>query len=188
MGGCRSVGRIPDPLAGSRSVLKLPARPEVRLEPLSPHALAAALALISAVIVIAALLSGLVERSGIPQVAVFLALDAGLDPAGLDVLSVGLDSRELQIAATLSLALILFTDALSLDLREAGAHRGLVVRVVGPGTLLAAGVLSARAWWWLGLAPAAAALLGAALASTDPVLLKGLLARGVLGSGARLAL
>jgi NhaP-type Na+/H+ or K+/H+ antiporter len=140
------------------------------------------------VIVIAALLSGLVERSGIPQVAVFLALGAGLGPAGLDVLSVGLDSRELQIAATLSLALILFTDALSLDLREAGAHRGLVLRVVGPGTLLAAGVFSVLAWWWLGLAPAAAAILGAALASTDPVLLKGLLARGDLGSGARLAL
>jgi NhaP-type Na+/H+ or K+/H+ antiporter len=148
----------------------------------------AALALISAVIVIAALLSGLVERSGIPQVAVFLALGAALGPAGLDVLSVGLESPALQIVATLSLALILFTDALSLNLREVRAHRGLVALVVGPGTLLAAALFALLAWWWLDLAPAAAAILGAALASTDPVLLKGLLRRSDLGRSASLAL
>jgi NhaP-type Na+/H+ or K+/H+ antiporter len=148
----------------------------------------AALALISAVIVIAALLSGLVERSGIPQVAVFLALGAALGPAGLDVLSVGLESPALQIVATLSLTLILFTDALSLNLREVRAHRGLVALVVGPGTLLAAALFALLGWWWLDLAPAAAAILGAALASTDPVLLKGLLRRSDLGRSASLAL
>lgn len=148
----------------------------------------AALALISAVIVIAALLSGLVERSGIPQVAVFLALGAALGPAGLDVLSVGLESPALQIVATLSLTLILFTDALSLNLREVRAHRGLVALMVGPGTLLAAALFALLAWWWLELPPAAAAILGAALASTDPVLLKGLLRRSDLGRSASLAL
>jgi hypothetical protein len=40
---------------------------------LSPAELATALALIGVVIMIAALLSGLVERSGVPQVAIFLA-------------------------------------------------------------------------------------------------------------------
>ena len=40
---------------------------------MSPVELANALALVGAVILIAALLSGLVERSGVPQVAIFLA-------------------------------------------------------------------------------------------------------------------
>ena len=158
------------------------------MEAFSTHVFVAALALVSAVIVIAALLSGLVERSGIPQVAVFLALGAALGPAGLDKLSVGLDSPALQIVATLSLALILFTDALSLNLREVRAHRGLVALVVGPGTLLAAVLFALLAWVWLGLAPPSAAILGAALASTDPVLLKGLLRRGGLSRSSSLAL
>jgi NhaP-type Na+/H+ or K+/H+ antiporter len=158
------------------------------LEEFSTHVYVAALALVSAVIVIAALLSGLVERSGIPQVAVFLALGAALGPAGLDKLSVGLDSPALQIVATLSLALILFTDALSLNLREVRAHRGLVALLVGPGTLLAALLFALLGWWWLELPGPAAAILGAALASTDPVLLKGLLRRGDLSRSASLAL
>ena len=48
--------------------------------------------LVGAVIVIAALLSGLIERSGLPQVAVFLALGAILGPAALGLLDISLDS------------------------------------------------------------------------------------------------
>jgi NhaP-type Na+/H+ or K+/H+ antiporter len=155
---------------------------------LSPAELASALALVGAVILIAALLSGLVERSGVPQVAIFLALGAALGPAGLAVLAVGLESPALQITATLSLALILFTDALTLDLREAREHRALALLVVGPGTLLSAALFAAAAWWLLGVSAPAAAILGAALASTDPVLLKGLLRRPELPAPARQAL
>ena len=140
-----------------------------------------ALALIGAVIVIAALLSGLVERSGIPQVMIFLALGAALGPVGLGVLDVPLDSRALQTVATLSLALILFTDALAIDRRLVGQHRTLAALVLGPGTLLCAVLFAGLAWLWLDFPPAAAAILGAALASTDPVLLKGLLRRPDLG-------
>jgi cell volume regulation protein A len=118
---------------------------------LSPAELASALALVGVVILVAALLSGLVERSGVPQVAIFLALGAALGPAGLAILAVGLDSPALQIAATLSLALILFTDALSLDLREAREHRALALLLVGPGTLLSAALFAAAAWLLLGL-------------------------------------
>ena len=155
---------------------------------LSPAELASALALVGAVILIAALLSGLVERSGVPQVAIFLALGAALGPAGLELLEVGLDSWPLQIAATLSLALILFTDALSLDLREAREHRALVGLAIGPGTVVSAVLYAAAAWWLLDLSAPAAAILGAALASTDPVLLKGLLRRPELPAAARHAL
>jgi len=140
-----------------------------------------ALALVGVVIVIAALLSGLVERSGIPQVAIFLALGAALGPAGLGALDVELGSPLLQAVATLSLALVLFTDALALDRREVRAHRRLALVLLGPGTLLSALLFAALAWGLLGLSAPSAAILGAALASTDPVLLKGLLRRPDLG-------
>ena len=152
---------------------------------LSPADLANALALVGVVILIAALLSGLVERSGVPQVAIFLALGAALGPAGIGALDVQLASPALQIAATISLALILFTDALALNLREAREHRGLALLAIGPGTLLSAALYGSAAWWLLGLSVPAAAILGAAVASTDPVLLKGLLRRSDLPPAAR---
>ncbi len=151
------------------------------MEPLSTTLLVAALALVGAVIIIAALLSGLVERSGVPQVAIFLALGAVLGPTGLGVLDVQLGSPLLQTVATLSLALILFTDALALDPQEVRAHGRLALLLLGPGTLLSAALFAALGWALLDLPPPAAAILGAALASTDAVLLKGLLRREDLG-------
>jgi hypothetical protein len=101
---------------------------------------------------------------------ILLALGAALGPAGLGALDVGLGSPTLHVVATLSLALILFTDALGLDLREAREHRGLAALALGPGTLLSAVLFAVAARWLLGLSWPAAAILGAALASTDPVL------------------
>ncbi|HZU07507.1 MAG TPA: cation:proton antiporter [Chloroflexota bacterium] len=137
--------------------------------------LAAALALVGLVVVVAALLSGLIERSRLPQVAVFLALGAALGPAGLGVLHLTLESPALRLVATLSLALVLFTDALTVDPAEVRQYKGLALLVLGPGTLATAALLALAGWGLLGLAPAAAALLGAALASTDPILMRGLL-------------
>jgi Kef-type K+ transport system membrane component KefB len=79
------------------------------------EAFTATLALLGMVIIVSALLSGLIERSGMPQVAAFLAIGAALGPAGLGALHVSLDSSALRIVATLSLTLVLFIDAVSLD-------------------------------------------------------------------------
>ncbi|HSN89522.1 MAG TPA: cation:proton antiporter, partial [Thermoanaerobaculia bacterium] len=130
----------------------------------------ATLALVGAVIIISALLSGLIERSGFPQVAVLLGLGAVLGPYGLSLLNVTLDSPVLRAVSTLSLALVLFTDALSLDLAQIRRHSRLTLLVLGPGTMLSAVLVTAAAHWLLGLSWPAAAILGAALASTDPVL------------------
>lgn len=135
----------------------------------------ATLALIGAVIIISALCSGLIEKTGLPQVAVFLGLGAALGPAGLDLLKVELDSPILRIVATLSLTLVLFTDALTIDLKEVRKHSKLTLILLGPGTLLSAAIISAVGWGLLGLPIAAAVILGAALSSTDPVILRGLL-------------
>jgi len=59
---------------------------------------------------------------------------------------------------------------------------------LGPGTLLSAGLIALAGWLLLGLPLAAAAILGAALASTDPVMLRGLLRRPGLPESVRLAL
>jgi NhaP-type Na+/H+ or K+/H+ antiporter len=154
----------------------------------SAESFVAALAIIGVVIIISALLSGLIERSGLPQVAVFLGLGVALGPFGLRLLNVSLDSTTLRVVATLSLALVLFTDAVSLNIAEMKRRSALAFRVLGPGTLLTAALIALAGWWVLGLSVAAAAILGAALASSDPVLLRGLLRRRDIPADARHAL
>src|ERR687883_424890 len=103
----------------------------------SAESFAAALAIIGLVIIVSALLSGLIERSGLPQVAVFLALGAALGPAGLGVLE------------------------LALNIAEVRRRAGLALRLLGPGTLLNAAFMALAGWWLLGLGGTAATILGA---------------------------
>jgi NhaP-type Na+/H+ or K+/H+ antiporter len=150
--------------------------------------LIAGLALIGIVIVVSALLSGLIDRTGLPQVAVFIAIGAALGPAGLGVFNTTLESPVLRVVATLSLTLVLFTDAVGLNISEVRRNARLAYRMLGPGTIVCAVLTAVAAWWLLKISPASAAILGAALASTDPVLLRGLLRRRDLPAEARLAL
>jgi sodium/hydrogen antiporter len=154
----------------------------------SAESFAATLALLGIVIMVSALLSGFIERSGMPQVAVFLAIGAALGPAGLGALTLTLDSSALRVVATLSLTLVLFTDAVTLDLSEMRRHALLALRVLGPGTLLSAALVAVAGRWVLDLSWPAATVLGAALASTDPVLLRSLLGRRDIPRAARQAL
>ncbi|HYK19344.1 MAG TPA: cation:proton antiporter, partial [Pyrinomonadaceae bacterium] len=157
-----------------------------------PHmgadSLIAGLAIIGIVIVVSALLSGLIDKTGLPQVAVFLCLGAALGPSGLNVFNMTLDSPILRVVATLSLTLVLFTDAVALNIKEVRRNAGLAFRMLGPGTIVCAALTALAAWWLLRIPPASAAILGAALASTDPVLLRGLLRRRDISPEARQAL
>ncbi len=146
------------------------------------------LAIIGIVIVVSALLSGLVDKSGLPHVAVFICIGAALGPAGLGVFNTTLDSSVLRVVATLSLTLVLFTDAVTLSIAAVKRNAALAFRMLGPGTILCAALTALAAWWLLQIPPAPAAILGAALASTDPVLLRGLLRRRDISSEAREAL
>lgn len=148
----------------------------------------ATLALIGIVVLVSSLLSGLVERTGLPQVAIFLLLGVVLGPMGLGLLDLTLRSPALQVIATLALVLVLFSDAIGVDIAEARRNRRLALFVLGPGTLLPALLLSTAAWLLLKLSAPAALILGAALASTDPVLLRALVRRPELPSDARIAL
>ena len=155
---------------------------------MSGEFIVAGLALIGIVIVVSALLSGLIDRSGLPQVAVFIAIGAALGPAGLGVFNMTLDSPILRVVATLSLTLVLFTDAVALNIKEVRRRGGLAFRMLGPGTVLCAAITALAAKWLLQLPLTSAAILGAALASTDPVLLRGLLRRRDIPVEARQAL
>ena len=155
---------------------------------MSQELFTATLAMVGLVIVVSTLMSGVIEKTGLPHVAVFLVLGAALGPFGLRLLDAHIQSPLLQIVATLSLALVLFTDAIGLDTSELKRHAGLALRVLGPGTVVSAAVVGVLAWWLLDLRPAEAAILGAALASTDPVLLRGLTRRTDINAAVRLAL
>jgi NhaP-type Na+/H+ or K+/H+ antiporter len=99
-----------------------------------------------------------------------------------------LESPILRVAATLSLTLVLFTDAVTLNIKEVKRQANLAFRMLGPGTIVCAALTALAAWWLLGITPASAAILGAALASTDPVLVRGLLRRRDISPTARQAL
>lgn len=144
--------------------------------------------LIGLVVIFSALLSGFVERSNFPQVAVFLGLGAIVGPYGLGWLNIGLDSPMLRMVATLSLSLVLFTDALTIEVSEVKKHFSLAAIILGPGTLIAAAIMMVAGVYVLNLSWPMAAILAAPLASTDPVMLRGLLKRPDLPMAARRAL
>ncbi|RYG37183.1 hypothetical protein EON81_07445 [bacterium] len=153
-----------------------------------PTGFPAVLALLGVVLLVAGLLSGIIERSGTPQVAVFLGLGAAIGPYGLKLLDVGIDSGALEVVAKLSLALVLFTEALTLDFAEVRRHAKLATIILVPGTLLSTAIIATGAAVLLGVSIPLALMIGAALASTDPVLLRALLRWRGLPSDTRLAL
>jgi sodium/hydrogen antiporter len=144
---------------------------------MSAENLAAALALIGIVILVSSLLSGLIERTGVPQVAIFLLLGAVLGPAGLNLVNLTLQSPTLQWIATLGLVLVLFTDAIAMDLSQIRRPRRILLLILVPATLIPAILIALAAWLLLGLPPIHATILGAALGSTDPVMQRNLIRR-----------
>ncbi|HET6644569.1 MAG TPA: cation:proton antiporter, partial [Fimbriimonadales bacterium] len=156
--------------------------------PFTTEAFIATLALAGAVIVITSLMSGLVERANLPQVAVFLLLGLVIGPSVLGIMRIEIGSPVLRVVSTLGLALVLFTDAVTLNLSETRKHARLSFLILIPGTLLSAAAIAGLGRWLLGFGWPYAFMLGAAIASTDPVMLRGLLRRRDLPRSSRLAL
>src|SRR5438477_465112 len=92
----------------------------------------ATLALIGIVVLVSSLLSGWVDRTGLPQVAIFLLLGLVLGPSGLGLLDLNLRSPSLQVIATLALVLVLFSDAIGVDISEIRRNRRLGLFGLGP--------------------------------------------------------
>lgn len=144
--------------------------------------------LIGIVIVASVLLSGMVERTGLPLVPVFLLIGAAMGPWGLGIADFGFDSPDLHVLAVLGLALLLFSDAVTLDTKKLKARKRMLWRLLGPGTLVPATVTALSAWLLLGLSAPFSAIIGAALASTDPVLLRTVLRSKALPEAPHIAL
>lgn len=148
----------------------------------------ATVALIGLVIIVASLLSSVVERLAFPLVGAFLLLGLVVGPHGMGIRDFSLRSPELMVLSTLGLALVLFSDAVGVNIREVRAHRRLAWVVLLPGTIFPALLIGFAAYWLLEVPLAGAAILGAALASTDPVLLRTVLRAPTLAPTARVGL
>ena len=134
-----------------------------------------AFGLIAGVLVVSALAAGLVERAPLSFPMLFLGLGFLLGDRGLQFISIGLDSRMLEVVAVLALALVLFLDAVNLELTELRRDWLVPVLVLGPATLLVIGLLAGLGTLLLDLPMVLALLLGTILASTDPVVLRDVL-------------
>jgi sodium/hydrogen antiporter len=129
-------------------------------------------AVIAAVLTVSALAAGLIERAPLTFPMIFLGLGFALGPFGLDAMDLDLHSPVLEIATTLTLALILFLDAVNLEFARERKEWIVPILAMGPGTLLIVLTVAGAAIWLLDVEPILAFLLGAVLASTDPVVLR----------------
>jgi NhaP-type Na+/H+ or K+/H+ antiporter len=134
-----------------------------------------AFGLIAGVLVVSALAAGLVERAPLSFPMLFLGLGFLLGDRGLGFISIGLDNNVLEVVAVIALALVLFLDAVNLELTELRRDWLVPVLILGPATLLVVGLLAGFGMLLLGLPVILALLLGTILASTDPVVLRDVL-------------
>lgn len=121
---------------------------------------------------VTALASGLVERSPLSFPLIFLALGFLLGSQGLDELEIGPHSPFLEVVATLTLALVLFLDAVKLQVTELGKRWVIPALILGPGTGIIIAVGALPFGLFLNFGWILAFIGGAVLASTDPVVLR----------------
>jgi cell volume regulation protein A len=128
--------------------------------------------LIFGTILAAGILSGLLSRFlRIPDVVVFLLVGMLLGPGVLALVNIRADSSLNQLILVFGASYILFDGGASIRLRVLKEVWVTLVLLATVGVLITALVTGAAAHYLLGLAPVAALLLGAVLASTDPATL-----------------
>ena len=131
-----------------------------------------AFGIIAVVLTVTALTSGLVERSPLSFPLMFLGLGFLLGKYGFGIIELGPHSEILEIVATLTLALVLFLDAVKLQIRELGKRWLVPLLILGPGTVLIIILGAVPLALLLGFGWIMAFIGGAILASTDPVVLR----------------
>ena len=129
-------------------------------------------ALAAAVLMISALLAGVIDRAPVSFPMIFLTLGLLLGEGTSGVTDIDLETDALRTVAFATLALVLFLEAMQLDLRHLRRYWVVPALTLGPGTLLVILLIAAGALVIVGVDPVIALLLGAILASTDPVVLR----------------
>jgi NhaP-type Na+/H+ or K+/H+ antiporter len=132
---------------------------------------AAGLAGLLLVFVLYATVARRLDRVSVTSAIVFTVAGILLGTEGLDILPLSLGAESTKLLAESALAVLLFADASTVDVREARRDAGLIGRLlliglplaIVAGTLAAAGLLPEMSW-------AACVLLAAVLAPTDAAL------------------
>lgn len=132
----------------------------------------AGFALIAIVLLATPLISGFVDRSPLSFAFLFLLLGLAIGEGGLGLVELDSHSILLEIVATLTLSLVLFLDAVKLQIEELRRRWLVPVLVLGPGTLIIIALGAGLITWLIGISVLLAFIGGAILASTDPVVLR----------------
>ncbi len=128
--------------------------------------------LVAVVLLGAALMSGIVDRAPLSYPMLFLVLGLVLGPGTLGIMAIGPRSPALDALATVSLSLVLFLDAVALEVDELRREWRVPFLALGPVTVLTLLGVAAVAHLFLALSWVQSLLLGAALASTDPIVVR----------------
>lgn len=129
-------------------------------------------AILAFVLTGAALASGVIDRIPLSLPIIFLVLGLVLGPGALGVARLTPQNPILVAVATVNLALVLFLDATRFDLDELRREWRVPLRDLGPGTLLTIAGVAGAAALVLHTTALQSVLLGAILASTDPIVLR----------------
>ncbi len=126
---------------------------------------------IALVVVAYGLFSRRISTTVVSGPMVFVALGWLLGPGGLDLIAFGLDEGVLRVLAEATLVLLLFTDAIRIDLKALRRHAQIPFRLLAVGLPLTVLAGTAAAYVLIpGLLLAEALVLGAVLAPTDAAL------------------
>jgi cell volume regulation protein A len=116
--------------------------------------------------------SGLIARLvRIPDVAVFLLVGMLLGPGVLGLVNIKADSTINQLILIFGSSYILFDGGASIRLKVLKEVWITIVVISTVGVLITAAITGVAAYYFLGVAPIVALLLGAVIASTDPATL-----------------
>jgi sodium/hydrogen antiporter len=144
--------------------------------------------LVAVLLVASALAAGVVDRAPLSFPIVFLGLGLLLGPGVTGLVTVDLEAPVVGIVSVTTLSLVLFLDAIHLEIDELRADWWVPALTLGPGTLATIGLVAALAVPLLGWPWVTAAIAGAALASTDAVTLRDVLRDPRLPSSIRRSL
>ena len=116
--------------------------------------------------------SGLIARlAKIPDVVVFLLIGMLIGPGVLGLVDIKADSTINQMIMIFGSSYILFDGGASIRLKVLKEVWITIVVIATVGVLITAAITGAAAYYFLGLAPIVALLLGTVIASTDPATL-----------------
>lgn len=119
-----------------------------------------------------ALLAPVVARAPISFPLVFLGLGLLFGAGTSETLTVDLESEVVKAVAFATLALVLFLDAMDLEITVVRHQWHVPALALGPGAVLVVALTAVAAMLIVDLDPLVAFIVGAVLASTDPVVLR----------------